>query len=261
MIDAPVGIQCPICAGRMREGAMGQAAYRARTAIGGTRTGRRIAAISATRVVIGINLAVFAAMLLTGEPTSARTLVRFGALVGGVLPLDEWWRIATSMFIHIGFLHLAFNMYALFLFGTPVERRYGTTRFLALYLLSGLGGGAASLVFTDALISAGASGGVFGVLGAWIAIYLAHRSMPGAAAQLRSLFLLVAINLAIGFTAGGIDNAAHLGGLAAGFVIGTGLEYAGRSPQRAPVALAGYLVVIVVAVLAIRANAVPTLGL
>ena len=257
MIDAPVGVQCPICAGRMREGALGERSYRVRTRLERTRTGRQIQGLDVSRVLLGANIAVFLLMLASGRPQATSTLVRFGALLHP-LPGSEWWRLFSSMFVHIGFLHLAFNCYALYAFGPPIEARHGKVRFLTLYLGAGLLGGAASLAFTGAQISAGASGAVFGILGAWIAFFLPHRRARGAAAQLQSLFMLIGINLVLGFSIGGIDNWAHLGGLAGGFVIGSGLEFAGKRP-RGPASLAGaagYVVVLVTALVLI----VPNLG-
>ena len=249
MVEAPVGYQCPICTGRAREGAMGAASYRARSA-----TSRRVnrfplavvlRGAGMSQILIGANVAVFIGMVLTGQAESDRTLLRFGALPP-VLRHAEWWRLFTAMFVHVGPLHLAFNMFALALFGPAIEGRYGRTRFLLLYLASGFLGGAASLMFTGGGIRAGASGGVFGILGAWIAFFVRHRDLRGAREQLRSLFFLVGINLFLGAAIGGIDNFAHLGGLVGGFVAGTALELSARvrGPGRRIAGLGGYAVVL-----------------
>jgi rhomboid protease GluP len=153
----------------------------------------------------------------------------------------------------VGFLHLLFNMWALTIFGPPIEQRYGRARFLAMYLAAGLLGSAASLAFTAGGVRAGASGGVFGILGAWIGFFVRHRSARGAADQLRSLFFLVGINLVIGFASGVIDNNAHLGGLAGGFIVATVLERSSRlrGAARELAGLAGYAAVVIVAVVLI----------
>lgn len=245
MTEAPVGYQCPVCTGRAREGPLGAASYRTRSAVERRLDrfplARMLRGAGVSQTLIGANLAVFVGMLLTGRPQAPSTLRRFGALPP-VLESGEWWRLITAMFVHIGIFHLAFNMFALISFGPPIEGRYGRLRFLALYLASGFLGGAFSLAFTAGGIRAGASGGVFGVLGAWIAFFLRHRRAPGASQQLRSLFFLVGINLFFGATVPGIDNYAHLGGLVGGFAIGTALELSVRVRRgaRALVGLAGY---------------------
>jgi membrane associated rhomboid family serine protease len=236
MIDAPVGIHCPICAGRMREGSLGEAQYRAQVRLEQSKVGRRLRILSMTTAVVAANVVIFALMLSTGRPDAQETLRDFGALVSP-LPRAEWWRIFTSMFVHIGLLHLIFNMFALTMFGRAIEERYGKLRFIGLFLASGMLGAGASLAFSAGGLRAGASGGVFGILGAWVAFYLLHRSAPGARAQLQSLFFLIGINVFIGLSAGNIDNAAHMGGLAAGFVIGLGLERAHRT--KGPLRYAG----------------------
>lgn len=257
MHSAPVGIHCPVCAGEMREGRFGESAYRTRVRAQRNPTLRRATGLSVTKTLLAVNVAVALLMLTTGAPTSPRTLLRFGALPP-VVPSDQWWRLLTAMFVHIGIAHLAFNMFALWLFGQTIEARFGRIRFIALYLGSGLLGSAASLTFTHGGIRAGASGGVFGILGAWIAIYLLHRAHPGARDQLKSLFVLVGINLFFGFSVAGIDNAAHLGGLAAGVLIGLGVEVArGRRPAAWRLAgLTGYGIVLVTAILMIGPNVV-----
>lgn len=263
MIEAPVGYQCPVCAGRAREGAVGAASYRTRSAV--QRQANRfplvrvISGAGVTQALIAINVALFVALLAAGgwegaEGTS--NLIRFGALR---VPLrtSEWWRLFTAMFVHIGPFHLLFNMYALFLFGPAVEARYGRLRFLALYLSAGFLGSSLSVALTSGFgVRAGASGGVFGILGCWIAFYIRHRNVAGSRDQLRSLFFLVGINLFFGLSVGGIDNFAHLGGLLGGFVAGSGLEKWSRARKDTGrlAALAGFALVIGAGVFALIAS-------
>jgi rhomboid protease GluP len=126
-----------------------------------------------------------------------------------------------------------------------------------LYLTAGLLGNAASLMFTAGGYRAGASGAVFGILGAWIGFFVRHHRARGAREQLRSLFILVAINLFIGYSiSGAIDNNAHLGGLAGGFIVATALEQSGRlkGPARELVGLLGFVVVVVASIVLISSS-------
>src|SRR5690606_21968649 len=128
----------------------------------------------------------------------------------------------TVVLVHGGILHLGFNMYALFIVGPIVEQLYGHARFLLIYILCALGGSAASYVFSDARWSVGASGAVFGLFGMLLVADRVHK--PALTRNARNLTAqiggLIAINLVIGFVATGIDNAAHIGGLLAGAVLG-----------------------------------------
>ena len=267
MTPAPVGYQCPICMGRAREGSIGAASYRTRSAVG--RQVDRVPLVrllkksGVTQALIAANVAVFAVMLVVMlvrkvSWTNDELLFDFGALYAP-LPRSEWWRLITAMFVHIGPLHILFNMYALAIFGPAIESRYGRARFLAMYLAAGFLGSAASILLTHGRgPRAGASGAVFGILGAWIAFFVRHRSARGAREQLRSLLFLVAINLFIGVSiARSIDNNAHLGGLVGGFVIGTALEQSVRRKNPAEqrvIGLAGYALVIAGGVWALIAS-------
>lgn len=152
--------------------------------------------------------------------TDSVTLLQVGAnqrthVLGG-----EYYRLASYMFLHIGWLHLLWNIYASVGFCMAVERALGRVRFLSVYLLSGVAGGVASMTF-NTVTSAGASGALFGVVGAMLAIR--RRQLPSFAAFLkdpptRSTLVNIAIWVAIGSTVLSMDNAAHLGGLVAGFL-------------------------------------------
>jgi membrane associated rhomboid family serine protease len=226
MIEAPVGIQCPICAGRMREGAVGEAAYRVRTRAERVPAVRAAARLSITNVLIAANVALFLLKYLNGHGESSLALVDYGAMYPG-MPQSEWWRLFSAMFVHVTLFHLLFNMYALYLFGPPMEMRYGKVRFLLLYLISGFFGSAFSFAFGPAAVSAGASGAVFGIFGAHISFFFSHRHLAAARAQLRSMMVLLAVNFAFGLVNPGIDWRAHLGGLVAGMGIGFALEASG----------------------------------
>lgn len=166
--------------------------------------------------IIGINLAVFFLMTLAGGSENQAVLIAFGAKVNSLIRAGEVWRFFTSMFIHIGSLHLIFNLYALWSLGSFTERLFGHWRYLVIYLLSGLGGSIASFFFTTGL-SAGASGAIFGLLGALL-YYSLKRPWLWKSGLGMNLVLVLVINFGFGLTQPGIDNFAHLGGLLTGLV-------------------------------------------
>jgi rhomboid protease GluP len=187
-----------------------------------------------TKALVAINVAVFVLMVAAGTSAfkpSGEDLVRWGANFGPQTLAGEWWRLLTATFLHVGLLHLAFNMWVLFTGGPLVERLLGNVGFLLLYLVSGLVGSVASLLWNPMMVSAGASGAIFGVFGALVAVGLRQRgSVPMEQVErLRNSGLaFVGYNLVFGFFIPNIDVAAHLGGLAAGFLGGLVL----RQPLR-----------------------------
>jgi rhomboid protease GluP len=180
----------------------------------------------ATPAIVAVNVLVFAAMALSGagllRPDPA-VHIRFGSNLGTLTLAGEWWRLGSAVFIHFGVLHLAFNMWALWDAGRLVERLYGTARFLLIYGFAGLAGSIASLAWNPAVNSAGASGAIFGVLGALLAFLLDRRNgVPLALVRTlrNSAFTFLGFSIAFGWIHAGIDNAAHLGGLAGGTLLG-----------------------------------------
>jgi rhomboid protease GluP len=150
-------------------------------------------------------------------------LIQWGANYGPRTTQGEWWRMFTCMFVHIGVLHLLFNMVALWNVGGFMEQVLGHTGFLVLYLLAGLLGSMASVAWNPFVVSAGASGAIFGVYGGLLAFLVRHRDRHQYAflAALRTNTLaFIGYNVVFGFIIPGIDMAAHLGGLAGGFVCG-----------------------------------------
>jgi rhomboid protease GluP len=182
--------------------------------------GRRKAIV--VLVILGLNLLAFLALELLGGSHSRLNLVRFGAKVNELIAAGEYWRLATSVFLHLGFAHLLFNGLALWTFGSDLEKLYGPGRFAVIYLVSGIAGSYASYQFSPA-ISVGASGAVFGLIGASLAFGLRNRS--AIPVRVRSRFgtgVLPALlyNLLYGLRPGSmIDNYAHIGGLLAGVVL------------------------------------------
>lgn len=178
-----------------------------------------------TWALLAVNAAVWLLMQLSGGSSNPDTLLRFGAMFGPLVASGDYWRLFTAMFLHVHLLHLLMNCLALWIFGKLVEGVYGRHRFALMYLIAGLSGSALSYIFNRDAIAAGASGAIFGVLGALAAYFLAHRDLLGdwGRRNFMSLAVVAVINLAIGALWPGIDNWAHLGGLIGGFLAGMAL--------------------------------------
>lgn len=184
-----------------------------------------------THTIVGLNVAAFIALALLGvhpwSPTVA-SLVQWGANYGPLTTDGQWWRLLSATFIHIGVLHIAMNMYVLWGVGQFVERLVGRAGLVVLYLLSGLAGSLASTWWNPLVVSAGASGAVFGVYGALLGFLLRQRrAIPTQVlSRLRSgAIIFLGLNLMLGFSIEGIDMAAHLGGLVGGFLCGLALSH------------------------------------
>lgn len=169
-----------------------------------------------TYLLIVLNAILFLMLELNGGSENHSTLIEFGAKHNPLIIDGEWWRIITSMFLHIGLLHFASNMLFLYYFGSLAERIYGSVRFLLIYLFAGIGGGITSFIFVTNL-SAGASGALYGLFGAFIYFGLFHRRIFFQTIGQNIIFLL-GLNIVLGFVLPQLDVAAHLGGLVAGFL-------------------------------------------
>lgn len=181
-----------------------------------------------TYSIIAANVAVFLLDMLLGGVQGAGLvgnggpLVQAGAIWGPAVAQGEWWRILTSAFLHLGFLHIAFNMYALFLFGPVVEQLYGHLEYLILYLLCAVGGSVLTLLAAPNQPAAGASGAIFGLLGLAFVVWRRHHLVLDR--QARSLLsqagMLLVLNLVITFAVPNISWTGHVGGLLVGGIIG-----------------------------------------
>jgi len=187
-------------------------------------------ALTVTAVLVGINVLWFVAMVIKGasltQPNTDQ-LLRWGANYGPLTLTGQWWRVLTAMFVHIGILHLAVNMWCLWDLGLLAEYLYGPRTFLTVYLMSGLAGSIVSLAHNPLVPTAGASGAIFGIAGALIAtLYLGKLAAPRGALRtsLISLIVFAAYSLAYGLLKGGVDNGAHIGGLVSGLVLGSVLS-------------------------------------
>ncbi len=224
MVNASVGFHCPECVG---EGS--RQVRRATTRFGGRPAGD---GALVTKALIGVNLVLFvlAAYVFTpwlGYDLELRSLApdRTYPFPEGVAEgPDQWYRLLTAVFLHTEPWHIATNMLVLWVLGPQLEAALGRARFLALYLVSGLAGSAfAFLVAGDGMRSLGASGAVFGLLGATVVLYRRLR------APLGPIVALLVFNLIVTFSVQNIDWRAHLGGLVAGMLTAAGLMYAPRA--------------------------------
>ncbi|RRQ80329.1 rhomboid family intramembrane serine protease [Streptomyces griseofuscus] len=236
MVSASVGFQCPECVhggGPAHQHTPGRggagrtmAAARPRTVAGGPITADpRLL----TKVLIGINIALFLVQLAVGESFTQRFEVigqAYTPLIPGVqgIAQGQYYRLLTAMFLHAGFTHLLFNMLSLWWIGGPLEAALGRARYLALYAVSGLAGSALTyLLAAPNAPSLGASGAIFGLFGATGVL------MRRLNYDMRPLFALLVINLIITFTPGfNIAWQAHVGGLVAGVVTGYAMVHAPR---------------------------------
>ncbi|MFZ0200791.1 MAG: rhomboid family intramembrane serine protease [Candidatus Sulfotelmatobacter sp.] len=211
--------------------------------------------ISLTRIIFGINVAVFLAMVLaSGNPLSflnpmqefsGYEIMHWGANIGLLTMSGEWWRLLTCVFVHGSLLHIAFNMWCLWYLGALCESLYGAWTYASIYFLCGIGSSLVSAAWGPYRPSVGASGAIFGLAGALIAAFkLGEFSVPRSALQgtLRSLGAFVVYNLIFGFAMPGIDNAAHIGGLITGLIVGALIALIAprheQAPRRAAVLLA-----------------------
>ncbi|OQR60650.1 rhomboid family intramembrane serine protease [Streptomyces maremycinicus] len=247
MVSASVGFQCPTC---VREGSgTGHApsASQPRTLAGGV--------VSAdphlvTKILIGLNLAAFLVQQAVGDSFTdrfdliGRAIMPYGGVHG--VAEGQWYRLLTAMFLHGGYVHILFNALSIWWIGGPLEAALGRARYLALYLVSGLAGSALTYLIAEPnQPSLGASGAVYGLLGALIVLVRRQRY------DMRPIIALMVINLVITFGWSGIAWQAHVGGLIAGVVIGIGMVHAPRR-RRALVQFgvcASMLVIVVVVTL------------
>jgi membrane associated rhomboid family serine protease len=203
MTPTPVGMRCPECS-------------RQKTKVRTAATIRRDPEL--TYVLIGVNVVAFLAMMASGGGFEGRgsTVYNNGALFGPLVADGEWWRIVSAGFLHAGPLHLAFNMYFLYFLGTLLEPEIGKLRFAAIYVVSLLGGSLGALLLSPNAVTVGASGAVFGLMGAAILALRARGIDP----MQSGLGITLLLNLGITFVIPNISIGGHLGGLAAGGIVG-----------------------------------------
>jgi rhomboid protease GluP len=175
-----------------------------------------------TELLLAVNVLLWLALEVSGGSTDPEVLLDFGAMSAPRIADGDYWRLFTAMFLHAGATHILFNGLALFIFGRMVEGIFGHSRFAIVYLLAGLFGSVASFTLNSTGVGAGASGAIFGVIGALAAYFVTNREVLGTMGRqnLTGLLVLAGINLLFGFSVPGIDNWAHIGGLGSGFLLG-----------------------------------------
>jgi membrane associated rhomboid family serine protease len=260
MTMAPVGIRCPEHSGRP-QGVQ-------RVSSGVRRASYEGVGAKVTRALIAVNVLVYLAELLQGSGVDATrgsiyqngALLANGVKVGNTLagvpahvPFPdlvgvahgEWWRMVTAAFLHYGPFHLLLNMLALWWFGSMLEQRIGSGRFLAIYIVSGLAGSAGALMLNPTTPTVGASGAIFGILGAGLVMETVHRDYVFGGSALG----VIVLNLVFTFSVSNISIGGHIGGMLGGAVCAFGFSHFGRgSVAFGRAGLAGYSTVIAVAV-------------
>lgn len=180
-------------------------------------------------ILIAVNVLLFLFELTQGvsalKPATV-DMIGWGANVAALTLTGDAWRLFTSMFLHIGLIHIAFNMYMLYVFGPLVEDRFGSTRFALIYLWSGLFGSLVSAAWHasqgQVVVAAGASGALMGISGAYVGHWLVSKARNARHEELnmKPLAQTIGLNIVLGFINPGVDNACHVGGLISGVVLG-----------------------------------------
>lgn len=172
-----------------------------------------------TFILLIIMIVYFIWISLNGGTTDTHTLVTYGAMFPPfVVGFHQYYRFITSIFIHIGITHILFNGYALYIFGPQIEWLMGPKKYLLFFLLTGIGGNLVTFFFDFASVSAGASGSLFGLLGAFLYLIHRHKEMITPAGR-RSLLQLLGVNLLLTLAVPTISVTAHLGGLVMGYLL------------------------------------------
>ncbi|GAB2910268.1 rhomboid family intramembrane serine protease [Rhodococcus aerolatus] len=271
--DRPTGLRCtrcgrPACPECLREASVGfhcvacvaEGRAQSRTAVNalGTPLQQGSADPRATYGLIGANVLVFVLSVLAagGNVTANYASQVFGRLSLAPILVAEgsWWQVVTSGFLHYGPLHLAVNMLALWVLGRDLEAALGWARYLGVYAVSLLGGSASVMLFENPLAATvGASGAVFGLMGAIAVVLLKLRRSP------RPVLTIIGLNVVISFVVPGISLFAHLGGLVTGALAAAAIVYAPRARrsavQWAGVAGVGVLALVLIGVAVLRLKA------
>ena len=217
MVFAPVGIRCPDHAGQPQGAArVSRSVQRA----GYTGTGALV-----TKALVAINVGIYLFELGMGGDINGtgNEIYRKGVLAAPLVDQGDWWRLITAAFLHYGPLHLAFNMLALWWFGSAVEQVLGRGRYLLLYIVSGLAGSAGALIADPNALTAGASGAIFGIFGAAFVLERQRIYVLGGGA-----LSIIVLNIVFSLAVPGVSIGGHLGGLAGGAIGTLALSRFGR---------------------------------
>jgi membrane associated rhomboid family serine protease len=207
MTPAAVGLRCPDHAGSRR-------AVKPPRVVRRTSRGATNALVTRSLIAANIIIYLITASQGAGINSPGGTLFAKWALFGPAVAQGDWWRLITAAFLHASVIHIGLNMYVLWIIGSPVEEYLGRARFLALYFVSGLAGSAGALVVTPLAVTVGASGAIFGILGALLIIeWQTTGRLAGNA------MTWIVINLALSFAISGISIGGHIGGLIGGILV------------------------------------------
>lgn len=225
----PVGIRCPDHASATG----GKPAPRRAARRVGASLSRRGPFV--TRALIGINVGVYLLQLLMGAPVNGQggRIWAEGVLFGPAVADGDWWRLITAAFLHYGILHLGMNMLVLWIIGPALEEYFGHARYALVYLVSGLAGSAGALIWSPSALTVGASGAIWGIMGA--ALVLEGRRIYVFGGQAMGL---VVFNLAITFLIPGISVGGHIGGLIGGGLAALAFSSLRRMPALATLSVA-----------------------
>jgi membrane associated rhomboid family serine protease len=250
MVFMPVGIRCPDHAGSKRPVAR----------VGSSKSGHGVSfrkpgtplegtEALVTKALIAINVGIYVIGVVQGAGWNAPggSLYLHTILYGPLVAVGDWWRLITAAFLHASVIHIAFNMLALWWFGAPVEAYLGRLRFVLVYLVSGLAGSAGALLATPNTPVLGASGAIFGILGAMLILeYQATGSLGGNA------MTLIVINLGLSFVISNVSWGGHVGGLVGGIAAMLAITRLGRKhPTYSPLGLVGAGSILAVGVISV----------
>lgn len=183
-----------------------------------------------TYIIIAVNILIYAIMTVLEyvfHVDQNLLLIIFGAKVNSLIDAGQIWRLASCMFLHLGIPHLLCNCYAIYVYGPIVEKLYGRWRFILIYFISGLSGSILSYAFSPTA-SVGASGAIFGLIGC---MFYFRERYPDIFKRIfgKTLFIVLGVNLMLGFIQSGIDNYGHIGGFLGGFVSSWGIGLLGEN--------------------------------
>ncbi len=184
-----------------------------------------------TNALIFINVLIFMiTFVLSKTNLSTYDLIKYGASFSPLVKSGEVWRLITAAFLHAGIIHLLVNMYSLYIIGTQVETYIGKYKFLGIYLVSAISGTLMSCIFNPNVVSVGASGAIFGLLGSLLYFGYHYRLYLGSVLR-NQIIPIIIINLVLGFMVPSVDNAAHIGGLLGGYLATMALGVNGKSSK------------------------------
>ncbi|MDQ7822391.1 MAG: rhomboid family intramembrane serine protease [Candidatus Eremiobacteraeota bacterium] len=173
--------------------------------------------VRVSTIILAINIVCYILTLVLQQISGHNVMLRMGSMYTPAVIAGQWWRLVTSIFLHVDIMHFLLNSYCLIIICPPIEKILGSFKFFVLYMLSGLAGNALSFFLLPTLPSAGASGALFGVLGAYFGLNVRQKIFESA--YISQLMIWLGINVVIGIMPGSnINMWAHIGGFACGFI-------------------------------------------